>query len=299
MEPLEPTPTPDQTFTIRPRSLVRRVLHKTLHLSVPSKSLILLTVVVLGSLLCAADLIPKTELANPKNPVNTYLVKLCWGWTLLLVVPASFFPSVLYSGLQRRVIIQHLCRLLVSHVVWMVVTSLIVLLDSGVGTCSAEEVTDRTVCIRSGHIWTGFDISGHVFLLTYCIFVMTEESSNIKLEVWYEYLNVLALENHVVDKLTARAKRILPLMHGVASWIIEPLELLMLALLLVWTSMIVVTSVYFHTFLEKCLGFACAYVAWRLTYKCLYGKGSYLPCQPREGVLHPLRLFPAQSNSQS
>lgn len=283
------TQEPSSSFVFRPRSLARKLYHNTLHLPVPTKALILLLIVVLGSVLCAVDLSPDTHFADPKNPINVYLVKLCWGWTLLVVAPITFFSSVLYSGLQRKTILQHLGRLAVSHAIWMTVTSLIVLLDSSVGVCAVDDITDRSVCIKNGHVWTGFDISGHVFLLTYCIYVITEESANIKLEVWYEYPNTIAQENHVTDKLTEREKNGLPMLHKMASWIVEPLEFLSLALVLVWTVMIAATSLYFHSFVEKVLGFACGYVAWYLTYKCLYGKHPYVPCRPDEGLLHPNR----------
>ena len=178
----------------------------------------------------------------------------------------------------------------------MTVTSLIVLLDSIVGICAVDDITDRSVCIKSGHVWTGFDISGHVFLLSYCIYVITEESANIKLEVWYEYTNTIAQENHVMNKLPERVKTGLPLLHKIASWLIEPLELLSLALVLVWTVMIAATSLYFHSFVEKVLGFACGYIAWYLTYKCLYGKYPYVPCRPDEGLLHPQRHLNDQTD---
>ena len=63
-----------------------------------------------------------------------------------------------------------------------------------------------------------------------------------------------------MDKNPERVKTGLPLLHKIASWIIEPLELLSLALVLVWTVMSAATSLYFHSFVEKVLGFACGYI---------------------------------------
>ena len=277
-------------FVFRPRSLARRCLHYTLHLPVETKALILLVIVLLGSVIHALDLSPYTNFADRNNPVNIYLVKYSWGWTLLVIAPATFFPAVLYSGLCWRTILRHLSRLVVSHLIWLSVTSLIVLLDSQVGTCEDDEIIDRSACIRKGHLWLGFDISGHIFLLTYCIYVITEECANIKLEVWYEYESVLEQEKHVVDKLSPKAVETLTTMHKMTSWLIEPLELLCLTLILIWVAMVVSTSLYFHTFVEKVLGYVCAWLSWYLTYRWLYGKSKYLPCLPSEGYLNPQRI---------
>ena len=286
-----PSTTPTTNYVLRPRSLSRKLLHYSLHLPTLTKALILLAIVLVGSTIYALDLSPESAFSDRHNPVNVYLVKYSWGWTLLIITPAAILSSSLYNGLNITNIFRHLSRLVVSHVIWFSVTSLIVLLDSSVGSCAVNEVTGRHECLKKGHLWLGFDISGHVFLLTYCIYVISEECANIKLEIWYEFPEFLSHENAVTNKLSQNTKDTLLLIHQISSWIIEPLELLCLALVLVWAVMVVSTSLYFHTFAEKVLGYLCALLSWHCTYNWLYGRSKYLPCRPDDGYLHPLRAL--------
>jgi len=49
-------------------------------------------------------------------------------------------------------------------------------------------------------------------------------------------------------------------------------RLLLCLLMLVWDVMIICTSLYFHTFLEKVLGTMCGVWAWYFLYRVLYPK---------------------------
>ena len=277
---------------VQPKTFVRKIVHRTLHAPVLNKALLLLSIVLLGSLLCAYDLSPDSSLSDRRNPLNVYLVKFSWGWTLICVVPTVLVTSFLYSGLNFRVILRHFGRLGVAHLIWMCITSLFVLIDSYTGVCSndvSEGILERSECIKQGHRWAGFDISGHVFLLTYCIYVITEECANIKLEVWGEYDGALLFENRIVDKLTDNVKQMLPQAHRLSSYLVDKLEILALTEILLWTVMVTATSLYFHSFAEKVLGYLFGVVSWYVTYRLLYGRSAYVPCTPDEGMLHPLR----------
>ena len=198
--------------------------------------------------------------------------------------------SFLYSGFNLREVLRHFARLGVAHLIWMSVTSLFVIIDSYTGVCEDNDsILERSDCIKRGHFWSGFDISGHIFLLTYCVFVLTEECANIKLEVWDEYQGVLHFENRVVNKLSDKTKELLPQVHRLVGYFIDKLELLALTEVLLWMVMLTATSLYFHSFTEKILGYAFGLLSWYLTYGLLYGSARYLPCRPEEGLLHPLR----------
>ena len=275
---------------VRPKSFVGKIVHGTLHLPVLYKALLLLAIVLLGSTLSAFELSPDSPFSDRHNPLNLYLVKLSWGWTLICIVPIVLVTSFLYSGLNFRMILRHFARLGVAHLVWMSTTTLFLVLDSYTGVCSDNEsILDRSQCIKQGHRWAGFDISGHVFLLTYCIYVITEECASIKLEVWGEFEGALQYENRVMDKLTERMKRLLPQAHIWSSYLINKLEVLALTEILLWTVMVTATSLYFHSFAEKLLGYLFGVGMWFVTYRLLYGRSTYLPCSPDEGILHPLR----------
>lgn len=276
---------------------MRKFVCSTLHLPIPIKAPLLLLLVIFGSLLCSLSLVPESYFSDKNNPYNKYLVKYCWGWTLICVLPSVLFTSFLYSALKWRLVVKHFGRVAVAHVIWYTMTNFFVLLDSLVGVCSEETVMGRSDCFRRGHSWIGFDISGHVFLLTYCIYILTEECANIRLEVWQEYNVILLSEHHVVGKLTAKQKQVLPQLHQMASWLIEPLELLATAEILLWTFMVLLTSLYFHSFLEKLLGFALGYMTWYFTYRWLFGR-PFMPSKPEEGLLHPMRQLKFSSHEQ-
>ena len=124
--------------------------------------------------------------SDKNNPINQYLVKLSWMWTLIFLVPAVLVTPI-SLGWAWETTVSHLGRVAVGHVVWYSVTSLIVLLDDTVGECTETAISSARACVDKGHEWTGFDISGYVFLLSYCIFVITEEASSLRPAFWREF----------------------------------------------------------------------------------------------------------------
>lgn len=269
--------------------LVKRVSNLVVHSSIPIKAQVIFVVVVLGSFLQASGVLPDTVFSDKYNPVNKYLVKFSWFWTCMWMLITISITSALYSALAVKAILRHLGRIAVSHIVWYSTTTLINWLDSYVGTCSMEGITSAKACARGGHEWTGFDISGHIFLLSYCIFVITEEAANIGEEVWQGYNGTLERQQRVLSKSSKEELEIrLVDIHSNTSAFARALELFALLLVVIWLAMLVSTSLYFHTFVEKLLGLLISVATWYLTYGVLYGL-PYLPAKPQEGVLHPTR----------
>ncbi len=258
------------TFSPSPgqRSTYRRAINRLLHAPVPIKAQLLFSFLVVGSVIQALELLPETVFSNKNNPVNQYLVKLSWMWTLTFLIPTVLITAVDSSSIWEAAV-GHFGRIFVGHNVWFGVTSLIDLLDNTLGECSEGTISSAKSCIRGGHEWSGFDISGHVFLLSYCIFVITEEAASLRPEVWREV------------GATGCQTWLSSVNRGVSNFIAGGLEMYALVLVLIWTVMIVATSLYFHTFLEKLLGCVVAVAIWKLTYGYIYGKSDYLPCQPR------------------
>ena len=254
--------------------LVRNALHRTVHLPVHWKAPITMTFIAVLSIVAWLDLSPQwTFLSDKNNVVNSLLVKWSWGWSLLCLIPSVLITASLYSGLQWREVVRHLSRLLVAHCVWFFTTQAFVSLDTAVGGCSDGSSRTRNKCLRQNSSWDGFDISGHVFLLTYCAYVLTEEVSGLRLEVWERFSGHSQLPPHLHTTLS-------PLAHC--------LELFAAALMTVWVVMTIATSLYFHSVLEKLLGGGCGWLAWLLTYDWLYGK-RYMPRRPDHGLLYPQR----------
>lgn len=280
----------------RPRSNTRRIIHWLLHSSVLIKAQVIGIVVLLGSCLQALDVLPQDSIfSNKYNPANVYLVKLSWFWTVLWLIVTVTLTGTLYSAFKFRDILRHLGRVAVGHVIWFTCTFLLANMHKYTGWCAVEGIDDFGVCIRSGHKWNGFDPSGHVFLLTYCVFIITEEAANIKLEVWNEFNGTLPLERRALSKqphLTNWLKRL----HAFGSYYTEALELYGIALLVVWVFMVTTTSLFFHTFLEKLLGYVLAVLSWYVSYRVTYGKCPYVPCKPSHGLLNPMKYLKMPSS---
>ena len=275
------------------QSPLQKVVHCILHLPVTSvfKAPLLFVVVIIGSTLDALDVIPETPFSDVRNPVNQYFVKFSWAWALLILLPTVLITSILYTAaMDWKMVARHMGRLAVSHAIWYFVTSFFVAVDSAIGTCADETTTERYTCLKSGHRWYGFDISGHVFLLTYCVCVLTEECAGIAAEVWSHY-TVLLQEPKVVNKLPEEDLEQLRRWHKKAEWLVKVLELLATVEVVLMAVMMCATALYFHTFVEKLLGYAFGLTSWYLTYRWLYGK-PYCPARPEEGILNPLRFLP-------
>lgn len=284
---------------VRPaNSVVRKILHYSVHLPVSCKVPVLMAIMLLLSCVAWLDLSPESSwLSDKRNPVNSLLVKWSWGWSLLCLCPSVMLTAFLYSGLQWRQVLRHFSRLLVAHCVWFSVTRAFVLLDSAVGTCSDVTHSTRSQCVEDGSSWVGFDISGHTFLLTYCVYVLTEEVSGLRLEVWAEYDGALELEHRAVNKLGGVVGALCRL-HALCSPLAHSLELFAAALMTVWVAMVIATSLYFHSMPEKLIGGLCSWLAWQLTYGWLYGK-VYMPTRPDQGLLHPLKHIPCNERPPS
>ena len=97
------------------------------------------------------------------------------------------------------------------------------------GVCSLSEHLTRYRCYKAGHSWSGFDISGHCFLLTWNNLVIIEE---IKKLDWSEIKEKSLALYRVSSAVTI-------LLHG---------------LMVIWETMMMATSLYFHSTIEKVLG---------------------------------------------
>lgn len=279
----------DANGSTAPTSLARRLANLVLHTPVPIKAQVLLAVVVLGSCLQASGVVPETVFSDKYNPINKYLVKFSWFWTSMWMFVTISITAALYCAFVVRDVLKHLGRIAVGHAVWFSITTIIEVLDNRVGECSTEGILTAKACARGGHKWVGFDISGHIFLLSYCIFIITEEASNIRTEVWQQYIGTLESEQKILSKSGKELKAWLANVHHTASSLVDALKLFALIFLLIWSGMSLTTSLYFHTFAEKLLGLLISVVMWYVTYGLLYGRSRYLPSRPEDGILHPAR----------
>ncbi|SMN19724.1 similar to Saccharomyces cerevisiae YDR319C YFT2 Putative protein of unknown function [Maudiozyma saulgeensis] len=111
--------------------------------------------------------------------------------------------------------------------------------DQNIGLHSAEE------CRKTGGQWVGgFDISGHFcFLMNISLILWCE------LYIYYNYVNKKNIQNFMTGWIT----------NGI---------IVILAVLMIWTMLLFITAVYYHTLMEKLLGcvlgYTCFYVMYQL-----------------------------------
>ena len=197
--------------------------------------------------------------ARQDNHLNLYLVKFGWGWTLGLISAAMLVVHLVMEKLEPKTIALCIFRLIVATLVWYCFTASFRWVEELTGSChvireveNGVELTRRQ-CLKGGHRWIGFDISGHCFLMTWNNLFIAEEVLKLR-----RFSSVqLALENG------QKNKSFLELCLFV---LIQSLAILMS----VWDVMLFFTSLYFHTVTEKVLGSVIAVIAWYSLYQNVY-----------------------------
>ena len=233
-----------------------------------NKAKVLFVLVVVASVMCSISFAPSTCLDDKNSFLNRVFVKFSWGWTLILLFPLVALSSYIYEKTSKTEVLVNLLRVAIGHVIWYVFTTGFVLLDHAVGTCSNSEYEYQRTCYKNGGVWYGFDISGHTFLLSYCILIITEESIPVSSTVWQEAEDII-LNNTTLSHLRK--------VYYVASLLMNILRFYAIILIVLSTLMMLTTNLYFHTMSEKILGFLMAVGCWYLTYCCMYGGVWYLP----------------------
>lgn len=156
-------------------------------------------------------------------------------------------------------------------------------------------------CLKhKGHVYHSFDISGHSYLLVYCVLVLMEESKSI---LYYlqlgRYLrgeppeggNTTTKTSHIIGNTGDNTSEnnmnharksswtrpmwtepseadvnLLRRLYPVISPLLTISLLFMVFLALLWDFMLIITTIYYHTFPEKVLGTFLAVGMWHLVY---------------------------------
>ncbi|KAM8945798.1 acyl-coenzyme A diphosphatase FITM2 [Pelodytes ibericus] len=212
--------------------------------------LLLTGIAVGGSLMKELWPLPDTYLSNKRNVLNVYFVKFSWAWTFWLLLP--FIALTNYILTQNiGAVLRRLTSLLVGTLIWYLCTRFFLYIEHITGNCYDSEAlaelrtqyADRSECKQGGGYWHGFDISGHSFLLPYCVLTILEETSVIHDD---------RLERH----WHKRAIDALYVALGILS--------------LIWVWMFFCTAIYFHNVWQKLIGTIFGILGWHVTYGCWY-----------------------------
>ena len=260
----------------------RESLQKMLVMRRNTKFTLIWITFVIGSFLHDYFPLPASYFSNRKNFFNVFFVKRGWGWTIFLL--SGYISSLLIKQKVNAwlTFYKHLSRLGVTTFLWLIFTTGFEIIEHFTGSCIGEgSISNKNVCVRKDFLWDGFDVSGHCFLLSFCILIINEELNCST--------NILTCNHNGVGHPTTepnRGKGIrvvfgFRIYEEVFEQAIEWLGFLLLLLMILWEIMLFFTCLYFHTLSQKLLGFSLGAMCFYASYMCVFKIEHRLaPCAP-------------------
>lgn len=263
-----------------------------------------LWIVTLCSLLSTfVDLPRDFYFVNRKNFLNVYFVKWSWAWTLFLLGSFVFSSSLVYTGRYFKAMLKPLSRIVIATFFWFVCVNSFDFVERStfLSGCSLGSYSNRADCEKSEGKWRSFEISGHVFILTYIALITAEELSIF--DRWYRLgnflkelnLNVSVDENQQVNNanddntphpfslLTPEEKIDVAYYYRQFSWLVGLFYVLNVLFSVLWLIMVTITSLYYHHLEQKLVAFGVGVACWFITYRIWYPR--MLPGSPGYGKI--------------
>ncbi|XP_030749998.1 fat storage-inducing transmembrane protein [Sitophilus oryzae] len=275
--------------------MVLFICKKSLFFDTNLKVALYLGCLFLISLIADVATIPKTYLSRSDNIFNKYFVKFAWGWNLMLIVPFLTFTSYIYCcGQIKKITKHHLPRIVIATFFWYFWTKIFNIVEASFGKCQIKQYGSKETCLKAGHVWNGFDTSGHSFILIYgSLFLIEETRSMINWDSIKEYLRLE--EHNRVTKDTAQSTnplrnlseaefKTLQFNYEKYTPYIRGFFVLITLFQILWDVMLVSTMLYYHVMIEKFVGGCLAILTWFFTYRFWYVHPKLLPKLPGEGV---------------
>ncbi|XP_068213720.1 acyl-coenzyme A diphosphatase FITM2-like [Palaemon carinicauda] len=236
--------------------------------------------------LCIFSMLKETHpshldiLTGKHSILNQVFVKLGWLWT------SSIFA--LYGLLSLSIhkkpfpILGRLCvRYVVTTLIFYIWCAVIFpMVESYTGACLHKriqvfDITKRECLKRRGYEYDSFDISGHSYLMTYCVLILMEESKEslyfLQLSRYLRKAEIPVKDSDhpLLDRNEAAQ---LETNFNVMRPIILISYLAVFFLCILWDFMLIITTIYYHTFSEKVLGSILAMCMWYLLYNFIFSK---------------------------
>lgn len=285
--------------------MIVHICKKILFFDTNLKIAVYLGALFLLSLIADVLTFPKSYFSRSDNVFNQYFVKIGWFWTLFLSVPYVILTSyTTCCGNRRMMVLTHLIRLLIATLFWYMWTTLFNVVETNYGRCNHKMFSDKITCLKNGHFWNGFDISGHCFILIYSSLILIEEARAIN--GWERIKDFIRDEKHarsVVDKslrnnplknLKMEELNILKISYENYTPYVRGLLIAMAVLQLLWDVMLVSTILYYHIMVEKFISGVIAIITWFVTYRVWYTIPNILPGLPGDGLFKYNKDKPAQ-----
>lgn len=250
--------------------VVMKLCRKVLFMDVSVKIGIYVIGVFVASVIADLFAVPHMYFSSKKNLLNRLFVRFGWGWILLFLGSLISLTVYVSTGTRVGAVRRHLLRLAVTTFCWYSCTYAFDYIEQSTGICTELTLDTKQKCRRAGKMWLAFDISGHVFVLTYGLLTIIEECRVFK--DWKRLREILDKEDlQQVRKLNPdeldRAKEAYEYLTPYIK-----LNIICLAVLtLIYEFMLIITSVYrFHSLTEKVAASMIAVVSWFLTYQVIF-----------------------------
>lgn len=276
-------------------TMIIHICKKSIFFDIRIKLAVYLGAIFLISLIADYTQVPKSYFSRSDNIFNQYFVKIGWFWTLVLTVPFSFMTSYTHCcGKRDRVIKGHLTRMAIATVFWYSWTTFFNYVEYSYGRCNNKTLYTKPTCLKGGHFWSGFDISGHCFILIYSSLILIEEAKAIigwdgirefiRDEDYSRSINDKTLRSNPLRTLPAAEFSVLKESYTKFSPYVRGIFIAMTALQLLWDVMLFCTLIYYHIMVEKFISGLIAILTWYCTYVVWYKIPSLFPILPGEGV---------------
>ena len=235
------------------------------------KLLIVWLIFLLGSFVHDFFPLPASYFSNKKNLFNVIFVKKGWGWTCGL----SFLfisMNVIRQKADIKTFFKCLMRLVYGTLMWFALTTSFEHIENWTGHCEGDRgKATKLACSTARSIWKGFDISGHCFLLTFCILLINSELEAAT-------VNNKVAKEEPTELWNRRQKKI---GRAVLDGAIDSLSIVLTFLMIQWEIMLFFTCTYFHTVHQKLLGTIIGMASWYLIYKvAVQKKHPLMPIAP-------------------
>ena len=227
--------------------------------------------ILIGSILC--DQVPGlirsfVPFRSEKDSfLNQYFVKIGWFWTLVVLMPFQCLTRKSIDNSAKWYNVSDLARILITTSIWYFSIYTFNYVELSTSKCDQLTIKSKRECLRKGWNWTGFDISGHTFLLLFANLILFEESKVINGFENFGYL--LDARNQEVKKLTNQNYDHYNLYHRLLLPVrVSYISMTFLALL--WDFMLIQTVLYYHNFLQKLIALIWTLACWYFCYHCLF-----------------------------
>lgn len=247
------------------------------------------------SLIADVLTIPKMYLSRSDNIFNKVFVKFAWGWNLILLVPFVILTSLIYCcGNRQKMVKHHLSRLCIATFFWWFWTTLFNIIEAAYGRCGNQIFPTKSECLHNGHLWNGFDLSGHCFILIYgSLFIIEETRCILNWDSIKEYIRIEEYNRLTKDSqnstnplrnLSDKQLKHVKYCYERFTPYIRLLLIVIAVFQILWDIMLVCTMLYYHIMIEKFLGGSVAILTWFLTYRVWYPHMKLIPKLPGEGI---------------